>query len=389
MRTRILSILLLAVLIVCVLGSCGNDHEVSDMNEVAGKTYIWEKPGAGGRFTISLRADGTYQYYAGFWSSYIGMGNWTLKEGVVTLTETSGPDNVFRFAVEDGGLTFLAEGSSAFMYVDVQNRDRFLPADTASDDSSDPPSESKPSDSSDGSPAASYKQISQEEAKRMMEQHEDLIILDVRRQDEYDEGHVPGAICIPNESIGTEKPVELPNLDQIILVYCRSGRRSKEAAQKLFDIGYTNIYEFGGIIDWTGDIVKTNRDDNLSKTEPTPVLVIQIGEKTLYASLENNSSAEALVQKLNPIPLTLEMEDYGGFEKVGTLPWSLPRNDVQMTTAPGDIILYNGNRITIYYGVNSWNLTKLAVIGNASTEDLREILGFGDVTVSLSLEWSE
>ena len=81
------------------------------------------------------------------------------------------------------------------------------------------------------------------------------IVVDVRRQDEYDAGHIPGAILIPNESIGTERPKELPDLDQIILIYCRSGNRSKQAAQKLFDIGYTNIYEFGGINTWTGEIV--------------------------------------------------------------------------------------------------------------------------------------
>jgi len=101
----------------------------------------------------------------------------------------------------------------------------------------------------------SYKHISQETAKEMMTRDDGHVIVDVRRQDEYSEGHIPGAILIPNESIGTEQPEALPDLDQIILVYCRSGRRSKEVAQKLFDMGYTNIYEFGGIIDWTGEIV--------------------------------------------------------------------------------------------------------------------------------------
>jgi len=100
-----------------------------------------------------------------------------------------------------------------------------------------------------------YKQISQEEAMKMMEADDGHIIVDVRRQDEYDAGHIPGAILIPNESIGTERPAELPDLDQVILIYCRSGRRSKEAAQKLFDMGYTNLYEFGGIITWTGETV--------------------------------------------------------------------------------------------------------------------------------------
>ena len=104
--------------------------------------------------------------------------------------------------------------------------------------------------------AASYRQISQEEAKEMMAKDDGHIILDVRRQDEFDAGHIPGAILIPNEVIGTERPEQLPDLDQIILVYCRSGNRSKQASQKLADMGYTNIYEFGGINTWTGEIVK-------------------------------------------------------------------------------------------------------------------------------------
>lgn len=103
--------------------------------------------------------------------------------------------------------------------------------------------------------AKSYTKISQEEAREMMAKDNGHIVVDVRREDEYDAGHIPGAILIPNESIGTEQPEELPDLDQIILIYCRSGNRSKEAAQKLFDMGYTNIYEFGGINSWTGEIV--------------------------------------------------------------------------------------------------------------------------------------
>ena len=101
-----------------------------------------------------------------------------------------------------------------------------------------------------------YKQISQDEAKEMMARDDGHIIVDVRRQDEYDAGHIPGAILIPNESIDKERPKELPDLDQIILVYCRSGRRSKEASEKLAKMGYTNIYEFGGIITWPGETTK-------------------------------------------------------------------------------------------------------------------------------------
>lgn len=104
--------------------------------------------------------------------------------------------------------------------------------------------------------AAGYTHIDQETAKEMMAADDGHVIVDVRRQNEYDSGHIPGAILIPNESIGTEMPEELPDKDQVILVYCRSGNRSKKAAQKLADMGYTNVYDFGGINSWTGEVVK-------------------------------------------------------------------------------------------------------------------------------------
>jgi len=103
-----------------------------------------------------------------------------------------------------------------------------------------------------------YKQISQDEAKEMMARDDGHVIVDVRRKDEYDAGHIPGAILIPNEDIDKTRPKELPDLDQIILVYCRSGRRSKEASEKLSKMGYTKIYEFGGIITWNGETTKND-----------------------------------------------------------------------------------------------------------------------------------
>lgn len=103
---------------------------------------------------------------------------------------------------------------------------------------------------------AEYTSISMEEAKEAFAAPGDYIILDVRRADEFAEGHIPGAINVANEDIGDEMPSELPNLDQVIYVYCRSGRRSKEASSKLAALGYTNIYEFGGILDWDGEIEK-------------------------------------------------------------------------------------------------------------------------------------
>ena len=100
-----------------------------------------------------------------------------------------------------------------------------------------------------------YRRITMDEAVTMMAQETGYIILDVRRPDEFAAGHIPGAINIPNESIGTAEIPELPDKDQLIMVYCRSGRRSKEASEKLVKLGYTNIVEFGGILDWKGETV--------------------------------------------------------------------------------------------------------------------------------------
>ena len=101
---------------------------------------------------------------------------------------------------------------------------------------------------------AEYVNITAEEAKRIMDSEEGYIILDVRTQEEYDQGHIPGAIVISHEEITEKAEDVLTDKDQLILVYCRSGRRSKIAAEALVELGYTNIKEFGGIIDWTYEV---------------------------------------------------------------------------------------------------------------------------------------
>ena len=108
---------------------------------------------------------------------------------------------------------------------------------------------------SDGG-SASYDQISGAEAKALMDSESGYIIIDARTQEEYDQGHIPGAIMIPEYEIAVRAEKELPDKDQLILVYCRSGRRSKIAAEELVKLGYTNVKEFGGIIDWEYETVK-------------------------------------------------------------------------------------------------------------------------------------
>ena len=100
-----------------------------------------------------------------------------------------------------------------------------------------------------------YRQISMQDAIQMMKTKTDYVILDVRTPSEYAQGHIPGAILVPNETIGTADIPQLPRKDQLILVYCRSGNRSKQASEKLAQLGYTNVVEFGGINQWPGEIV--------------------------------------------------------------------------------------------------------------------------------------
>jgi len=101
-----------------------------------------------------------------------------------------------------------------------------------------------------------YEQITPQKAKELMKNESDYVILDVREQDEFEEGHIEGAILIPYTQINAKAEEILLQKDQLILVYCRSGRRSKIAAEALVNLGYTNVKEFGGIIDWPYDIVK-------------------------------------------------------------------------------------------------------------------------------------
>ena len=216
----------------------------------------------------------------------------------------------------------------------------------------------------------SYVQISQDEAKLMMKDDDGHVIVDVRRADEYAQGHIPGAILIPNESITDTPPEELPDKYQIILVYCRTGRRSKEASQKLADMGYVNVYEFGGIEDWTGDIVTEEAGESMT---------LLIDGKECPVEWEDNESVEALKELC---PLTIQMSMYGGFEQVGSIGSSITRNDKQTTTDYGDIVLYSGNQIVVFYGSNSWAYTRLGHI-EMTQEELTELLGNGDVEITL------
>ncbi len=117
----------------------------------------------------------------------------------------------------------------------------------------------------------------------------------------------------------------------------------------------------------------------------TNMMGINIGDHVLTATLVENTSVTALKEALSKGPITINMRDYGSMEKVGSLGLDLPRNDEQITTQAGDLILYQGNAFVIYYAPNSWNFTRLGKINHVTAEELREILGDGNVTITLSL----
>ena len=128
---------------------------------------------------------------------------------------------------------------------------------------------------------------------------------------------------------------------------------------------------------------ESSQSQDNSSSQEEPMLKITVGDQELLATFADNSSAEEFRDLLAQGPVTISMDDYGGFEKVGSLGTTLTRNDTRITTQPGDVILYQGNQITIYYGTNTWNFTRLAKINDST--DLQAKLGTGTVQVTFSL----
>ncbi len=117
-------------------------------------------------------------------------------------------------------------------------------------------------------------------------------------------------------------------------------------------------------------------------------VLLKVGENSMTATLTGNEATRELAKLLEQGDITIRMSDYGGFEKVGALPQSLPTSNTQITTVPGDIMLYQGNQMVIFYGSNSWSYTRLGKIDGATVSNLRQFLGNADITLTLSLESS-
>ncbi len=135
----------------------------------------------------------------------------------------------------------------------------------------------------------------------------------------------------------------------------------------------------------TNTIKDKNNEIGDKTNEMINKIKLEVNGKELTVNLEDNSSSKALVEKLKENDIVIKAHDYGDFEKVGSLDFSLPTNDTKITTEPGDLILYQGNQITLYYDTNTWNFTKLGKVEGLSKKELKELLGDSDVTITLSL----
>ena len=181
----------------------------------------------------------------------------------------------------------------------------------------------------------SFHMITQEEAMEMMGRDDGHVVVDVRRQDEYDSGHIPGAVLIPNEEIGAQRPQELQDPDQIILIYCRSGNRSRQAAAKLAGMGYTRLYEFGGIITWPGRIVTSEEE---AAADPLP------GQTITAMAVEPYMERYALYASYARI------RDYDRDTYMLTVELTAPeifRQDDAESLSPGDGIYTGGQEVAV------------------------------------------
>ena len=178
--------------------------------------------------------------------------------------------------------------------------------------------------------------------------------------------------------------------DKTVIPFCTSGSSGIAASEK----NIADLVLIGDQLEGRRFSASATKDDvkewvdtlPLNNEKSEPKLLLSVNGQELTASFVDSSAAEELAEKLKAEPVTITLNEYGGFEKVGKLPWSLTRSDASTETEPCDIMLYQGNQMTIFYNSNSWSYTKLGHIDNITQNELKAILGEGNVTVTLSLK---
>ncbi len=178
--------------------------------------------------------------------------------------------------------------------------------------------------------------------------------------------------------------------DKTVIPFCTSGSSGIAASEK----NIAELVPIGNQLEGRRFPASATKDDVKEWVEMLPLnneqsevkLMISVNGQELTASFADSTAAKELAEKLKAEPITVTLNEYGGFEKVGKLPWSLTRTDASTETEPCDIMLYQGNQMTIFYNSNSWSYTKLGHIDNTTQEELKALFGEGDVTVTLSLK---
>ena len=224
-----------------------------------------------------------------------------------------------------------------------------------------------------------YHEITPDEALSMMRRLERFVVLDARDKDAYQAGHVPGAICLGQETV--EKSVDQYVTDKALtdFIYGKDKETSITAADRLCKMGYSNVYVFGGIGDWPGELVFGNDPGEPVKSKMTQGLVIRIGAKSFEVAPEENVN---FIDKAANDPFVLKMEDRGGVEKAAQLPFVLSANDEEQEAIPGDVLLYQGKTVAICYEATTGTFTKIGHILGPTTAELKDLLRSKETDVS-------
>jgi rhodanese-related sulfurtransferase len=226
-----------------------------------------------------------------------------------------------------------------------------------------------------------YKQISQEEARKMMEE-EDCVILDVRTEEEFNEGHIPDAVCLPAETIGSEAPAQLPDKDQVILIYCRTGIRAAGAAEQLAKLGYTNVYEFGGIVNWKGEIVK---EESYDYGEPEASLTLEVSGRQIYTNI---IMKKELLEAMGTSSFEFSFRDEGSVKRA-VLPFTVSLEEKDTEVRTGDVLLCNGNEMILILEAGTVKGERIGNFTGMTKGELEEIFGEGDFTALMFLDWMD
>lgn len=229
-------------------------------------------------------------------------------------------------------------------------------------------------------------EISPEEAASMMKAVDGHIVLDARDSKAYAAGHIPGAICLGTENVDRRVESMLSGPDQVVLIYGSNADQSRNAAQNLCELGYCNVYVFGGINDWYGVLAQGDQPGVFRGYKSSHELLIFIGTKTFEVETEESIAVNDLLSRFAESSLMLLMTDRDGVQKSAKMPWKIDGQEQTVDAYPGDILLYEDDTISICYEYTSGTFTRIGHIIGPTVSELKALLGEGDISVVFQTE---